>query len=143
MPAYIQGNLALDQKKPTQKVKIKETRKVVYRQKTMPVQEKMLYLFTIALCVLVAGVIVWRYAQIYQLNTNMYLMQKDIREIQAENSALKKEVEMLSSPENLKGRAVEYGFSKPKEDPVQVSPNSNKSSSAASSTQKAKDKTTP
>jgi cell division protein FtsL len=109
MPAYIQGNLALDQK-PTQKVKIKETRKVVYRQKTMPVQEKMLYLFTVLLCVIVAGVIVWRYAQIYQLNTDMLKMQREIREIQAENSVLKQEVMKLQSPERLKEEARKWGF---------------------------------
>lgn len=109
MPAYIQGNLALDQK-PTPKVKIKETRKVVYRQKTMPVQEKMLYLFTVLLCVIVAGVIIWRYAQIYQLNTNMLVMQKQIREIQAENSVLKQEVMKLQSPERLKDEARKWGF---------------------------------
>lgn len=107
--AYIQGNLALEQK-PSQKVKIKETRKVVYRQKTMPVQEKMIYLFTVLLCVLVAGVIIWRYAQIYQLNTDMLIMQKEIKQVQAENSVLKQEVMKLQSPERLKEEALKHGF---------------------------------
>jgi cell division protein FtsL len=109
MPAYIQGNLAVN-KKPTQKVTIKETRKVVYRNKSLPAQEKMLYLFTVVLCVIVAGVIIWRYAQIYQMNADMQKIQNDIRQIQAENSALKQEVEKLQSPERLGKMAKEYGF---------------------------------
>jgi cell division protein FtsL len=109
MPAYIQGNLAVD-KKPTPKVTIKETRRVVYRNKSLPVQEKMLYLFTVALCVIVAGVIIWRYAQIYQMNADMLKIQNDIRVIQAENSALKQEVEKLQSPDRLGKMAKEFGF---------------------------------
>jgi cell division protein FtsL len=109
MPAYIQGNLAVD-KKLTPKVTIKETKKVVYRNKSLPAQEKMLYLFTVVLCVIVAGVIIWRYAQIYQMNAEMLKIQQDIRQIQAENSALKQEVEMLQSPERLGDKAKEFGF---------------------------------
>ncbi|NEW05267.1 cell division protein FtsL [Paenibacillus sp. SYP-B3998] len=124
MPAYIQGNLALDQKqsqkqKQPQRVKIKETTKVVYRNKTIPVQEKMLYLFTVVLCVIVAGVIIWRYAAIYQMNKNILVMQNQIREIQAENSALKQEVEKLQSPERMKDVAKRLGL-KP-QDEKQVS----------------------
>lgn len=112
MPSYIQGNLALDQKRkvPAAKVKIKETTKVVYRNKTMPAQEKMLYLFTVLLCVIVAGVIVWRYAAIYQMNASILKMQGEIREIQAQNSALKQEVEKLQSPERIKDEAIRLGF---------------------------------
>jgi cell division protein FtsL len=109
MPAYIQGNLAVN-KKPTQKVTIKETRKVVYHNKALPVQEKMLYLFTVAICVIVAVVIIGRYAQIYQMNADMLKIQQDIRQIQAENSALKQEVEKLQSPERLGKMAKEFGF---------------------------------
>ncbi|MBP1961397.1 cell division protein FtsL [Paenibacillus aceris] len=114
MPSYIQGNLALDQKRSVPaakaKVKIKETTKVVYRNKSLPAQEKMLYLFTVLLCVIVAGVIIWRYASIYQMNASILKMQGEIREIQAQNSALKQEVEKLQSPDRLKEEAVRLGF---------------------------------
>ncbi|MDD9270025.1 cell division protein FtsL [Paenibacillus sp. GCM10023248] len=112
MPSYIQGNLALDQKRkvPAAKVKIKETTKVVYRNKSLPPQEKMLYLFTVLLCVIVAGVIIWRYAAIYQMNASILKMQVEIRDIQAQNSALKQEVEKLQSPERIKGEAIRLGF---------------------------------
>ncbi|WNR46435.1 cell division protein FtsL [Paenibacillus roseipurpureus] len=113
MPAYIQGNLALDPKRkpnPQQRVKIKETTKVVYRNASLPAQEKMLYLFTVVLCVIVAGVIIWRFAAIYQMNANILKMQGEIREIQAQNSALKQEVEKLQSPDRLKEEAARLGF---------------------------------
>ncbi|MBP1992802.1 cell division protein FtsL [Paenibacillus eucommiae] len=109
MPSYIQGNLAVN-KKPDQKVTIKETRKIVYRTKSLPMQEKMLYLFTVLLCVVVAVVIIWRYAQIYQMNADMLKMQHEIKTIQAENSALKQDVEKLLSIERLEEEAKKLGF---------------------------------
>ncbi|UJF35132.1 septum formation initiator family protein [Paenibacillus hexagrammi] len=117
MPSYIQGNLALDQKRPRQetKVKMKETTKIVYRSKSLPVQEKMLYLFTVVLCVIVAGVIVWRYAAIYQMNASILQMQKQVRQIEAENSALKQQSEALQSPDRLKKEAERLGL-KPQEE---------------------------
>lgn len=136
MPAYIQGNLALQQKlKPVQKVKIKETTKVVYKNKPLPVQEKMLYLFTVVLCVLVAGVIIWRYSQIYQMNAHLLKMQQEIRQIQAENSSLKQEVEKLQSTDRLMDEAKKMGF-KPYDDKQvnQVAPS--KTASASNNTKK-------
>jgi cell division protein FtsL len=139
MPAYIQGNLALKQKqKPVQKVKIRETTKVVYKNKPLQVQEKMLYLFTVVLCVLVAGVIIWRYSQIYQMNAHMLKMQQEIRQIQAENSALKQEVEKLQSTDRLMEEAKKMGF-KPYDDKQvnQVAPNKTASASnSANNTKK-------
>ncbi|OPH47509.1 cell division protein FtsL [Paenibacillus ferrarius] len=135
MPSYIQGNLALDQKRavPKQKVKIKETTKVVYRNKSLPTQEKMLYLFTVVLCVIVAGVIIWRYAAIYEMNANILKMQNEIREIQAQNSALKQEVEKLQSPDRLKEEAARLGFNLQDEKQVSlVTPPKSKSSTNSS-----------
>jgi cell division protein FtsL len=109
MPAYIHGNLAVEQKSG-QRVKIKETKKVVSRGKTLPVQEKLLYLFTVVVCVLVAGVIIWRYAQIYELNTRIQEVEKQIRLLEAENSALKHKVEALSQPERLLKEAQNLGM---------------------------------
>ena len=70
----------------------------------------MLYLFTVVLCVIVSGVIIWRFAAIYQMNANILKMQGEIREIQAQNSALKQEVEKLQSPDRLKEEAARLGF---------------------------------
>ncbi|GGI43339.1 hypothetical protein GCM10008018_01570 [Paenibacillus marchantiophytorum] len=135
MPSYIQGNLALDQKRTVAKpkVKIKEITKVVYRNKSLPTQEKMLYLFTVVLCVIVAGVIIWRYAAIYQMNTSILKMQSEIKEIQAQNSALKQEVEKLQSPDRLKGEATRLGFNLQDEKQVSlVTPPKAKTNSSSS-----------
>ncbi|UKS30281.1 cell division protein FtsL [Paenibacillus sp. HWE-109] len=140
MPSYIQGNLALDQKRTVAKpkVKIKETTKVVYRNKSLPTQEKMLYLFTVVLCVIVAGVIIWRYAAIYQMNTSILKMQSEIKEIQAQNSALKQEVEKLQSPDRLKGEATRLGFNLQDEKQVSlVTPPKAKTNSSSKNTKNA------
>ncbi|MEW9698103.1 cell division protein FtsL [Paenibacillus sp. SI8] len=142
MSAYIQGNLALDQKqnmkKQPPKVKIKETTKVVYRNKSIPVQEKMLYLFTVVLCVVVAGVIIWRYAAIYQMNKDILDLQKDIRIIQAENSALKQEVEKLQSPERLGAEAKRLGLKPQDENQISQTPSPAKGKTAANTDKSAK-----
>ena len=54
MPSYIQGNLALDPKRkstPAPRVKIKETTKVVYRNKTLPdARENAIFIYGCSLC---------------------------------------------------------------------------------------------
>lgn len=117
MPAYIHGNLAIEQRTEN-KPKVKETKKIVYRNKSIPVQEKLLYLFTVIICVAVAGVIIWRYAQIYEMNSDIKKIEQQIRQLEAENSVLKHKVEALSSPERLKQEAGKLGFGVPDEKQV-------------------------
>lgn len=107
LAAYIHGNLAVEERTGNKK-KIKETRRIVYRKKQIPTQEKLLYLFTIVVCVLVAGVIIWRYAQIYEVNTNIQRIEQEIKMLQDENASLKLEVHKLQDPERLiqKGEAL-------------------------------------
>ncbi|MFC0214150.1 septum formation initiator family protein [Paenibacillus chartarius] len=111
MAAYIQGNLARKPKQDTvQKLKVKETRKVVVRTKSLPTQEKLLYLFTVAVLVIASVVILWRYAQIYQMNAAILQVQQEIKQMQAENMALKQQIDKLQSPDRLKEEAVARGF---------------------------------
>ncbi|WP_082053144.1 cell division protein FtsL [Gordoniibacillus kamchatkensis] len=131
MAAYIQGNLAVEPKRePSRTVKVKETRKVVYRNKSLPTQEKLLYLFTVAVLVLVAGVILWRYAQIYQMNATILKMQQDIKRIEAENMALKQQIDKGLSPERLKELAESYGMV-PSDESEQQTPAPSKSTASA------------
>jgi cell division protein FtsL len=109
MPAYIHGSLATQQR-PGQKVTVKETKKVVYRNKSLPVQEKLLYLFTVLVCVAVASLIIWRYAQIYEMNTKILKFETDIEVLQAENSVLKHKVESLSNPDRLRTEATKMSL---------------------------------
>lgn len=124
MPAYIHGNLAVEQK-TGHKVSVKETKKVVYRNKTLPVQEKLLYLFILLVSVVVASLIIWRYAQIYEMNTKILDMETKIQNLQAENSILKKKVDSLSAPDRLREEALKLGMVPPED--KQISKVANKS----------------
>ncbi len=107
MAAYMHGNLAVEESiRPRETASQK--RKLVYRRKAIPVQEKLLYLFTIAVCVFVAGVIIWRYAQIYEVNTQIQQIQNQIEALQDENKSLKLEVMQLQDPKRLieEGKAL-------------------------------------
>ncbi|MCP3771957.1 cell division protein FtsL [Paenibacillus sp. MZ04-78.2] len=110
MPAYIQGNLAVEQRTEN-KAKVKERKKIVYRNKSLPVQEKLLYLFTVAVCVVVAGVIIWRYAQIYEMSSSIKNVEQKIAQLEAENSVLKQKVDALSDNQRLEEEARSRGFS--------------------------------
>lgn len=111
MAAYIHGNLAVRDKQGEKgRIKIKETRKIVYRTSQLPVQEKLLYLFTVFVCVVVAGTIIWRYAQIYQMNTKIHDIELEIRHLEAENSSLKEKLAKLQEPDQLLKEAQMKGL---------------------------------
>lgn len=119
MSAYVHGNLAVEEKQTAAgRVKIKETRRVVYRTSRLPVQEKLLYLFTVFVCVAVAGVIIWRYAQIYQMNTRIHEIELQIKHLEAENSSLKEKVAKLQEPNQLMKEAQSRGLSQTPEGSV-------------------------
>ncbi|MCS7459258.1 cell division protein FtsL [Paenibacillus doosanensis] len=136
MPAYIHGNLAVEQKSG-QKVSVKETKKVVYRNKTLPVQEKLLYLFTVVVCVVVASLIIWRYAQIYEMNTKILKLETEIQKLQAENSILKHKMDGLSSPDRLRQEATKMGMVPAKDNQISkvARPNSASPSGATAANQ--------
>ncbi|MFC5651691.1 FtsL-like putative cell division protein [Paenibacillus solisilvae] len=120
--AYVNGNLALQPKrKPDQKQKnFRETRKVVVKRKSIPVQEKLLYMFTILVCVIVAGVIIMRYAQIYQMDLEIKNLTKQQAQMETDMVELKKQVALNSSPEKIKEKAAQMGFAAPDDEPIKV-----------------------
>jgi cell division protein FtsL len=106
---YYEGNLAISQKKKPQ-VTYKETRRVVRRKKTIPTQEKLLYLFTIIVCVIVAGLVIFRYAEIYEVNAKLQQMEQQIQSLKGENSTLELEVNLLQDPKRLIDKAKQLGL---------------------------------
>lgn len=111
MAAYIRGNLAVEERQPSpERVKIKETRRVVYRTSRLPTQEKLLYLFTVLLCALVAGVVIWRYAQIYQMNTRIQNVEREISRLEADNNALKEKLSRMMDPSQYMDEAAKKGL---------------------------------
>lgn len=122
--AYMHGNLAFKEKKE-EKVRYKETREVVSQRIPLPAGEKLLYLFTILLCVAVAGTILWKYTQIYEVNTKMQQIEHEIKQLEKENSQLKVEARRLQEPKLLIEKGKMFGFIPSEEDTIeQVSPDS-------------------
>ncbi|WP_317890762.1 cell division protein FtsL [Paenibacillus arenilitoris] len=105
------GNLALQPKrKQDRKTVVKETKRVVKTRRSIPVQEKLLYMFTVLVCVAVAGVIIFRYAQIYDMNLQIKKLTSDYQTMNVEMEDMKKQVEMLSDPERIRKLAESQGM---------------------------------
>lgn len=109
------GNLALrPERKPEQqpqpaRKQAQQPSKVV-RRRSLPIGEKLLYLFTIAVVVLVACFIIFRYAQIYQINGQIQATTKQYNQMTDETKELQREVERLSDPKRIKDLAEQYGM---------------------------------
>lgn len=109
MSSYYRGNLALEPQEKL-KVKVRETRRVVKKRYTIPMAEKLLYLFVVMVCVVVAGIVLWRYAQIYDMNTKIQEIENRIEEIEAENQVMQLEKRELMEPSRLMEIGEEMGF---------------------------------
>jgi cell division protein FtsL len=101
------GSLALEERPGPQSNK---KQRVTYRKRAMPMQEKMLYLMTVILCVVAAGAIIWRFAQIYEMNNRIAQIEREIKVLQVENNKLKLEIGKQSSPERLQEAAHSLGL---------------------------------
>lgn len=113
------GNLALDDRTERKdRVKTRESKKTVVRRYTIPAKEKLLYLFTIILCVIVAGLIIFRYTQIYEVNTKIQHIEKEITRLEAENRSLMLSVRKLQEPSRLNEIGVQLGFSPPADEEI-------------------------
>jgi len=132
--AYINGNLALQPKrKPQQEQqKYRETKRVVVRRKSIPVQEKLLYIFTVFIGVIVAGVIIFRYAQIYDMNLEIKQLNNSYQSLTVEMEDLKRQVEVLSEPERIRELAESQGMVSVTEGGITVVTKENKSVKTAS-----------
>ena len=105
---YIRGNLAVDQK--TKPSAMHPERNPAPSPRSLPMQEKLLYLFTVVVCVAVACAVIWRYAQIYEMNVQIHNIENRISQLEAENSKLKMEISKLQSPQRLIDEAKKRGF---------------------------------
>ncbi|MUT66198.1 FtsL-like putative cell division protein [Paenibacillus sp. NEAU-GSW1] len=109
--SYINGNLAMQPKrKPDQKTVVRETKRVLVKRKTLPTQEKLLYLFSVIAVVLVLGAILVRQTQIYGMSVQIKQMTNEYESMNVEMKELKKQVEMLSDPERVSDLAKKQGM---------------------------------
>lgn len=117
--AYMHGNLAMKpEQRPDRGGHIEEQRKTVIRRKSLPVQEKLLYLFTIVVCVIAASVIIFRYAQIYQMNLEIRQLTQRYEQLNLQIKELERKVETLSDPNEITEKAIQLGMVYPEYDDV-------------------------
>lgn len=117
--AYMHGNLAMKpEQRPDRGGHIEERRKTVIRRKSLPVQEKLLYLFTIVVCVIAASVIIFRYAQIYQMNLEIRQLTQRYEQLNLQIKELERKVETLSDPNEITEKAIQLGMVYPEFDDV-------------------------
>lgn len=111
MVSYVHGSAALDERsRQQQRVVYREKKKKVYKRSVVTPQEKLLWMFGVIVCVVVAGAILFRYAQIYEINTRIQQMEQEIRRIELENSTLKLEVAKLQDNKRLLEISKELGY---------------------------------
>ena len=80
------------------------------RRRALPVGEKLLYMLTVALLVAVAGVVIYRYAEIYQLNRTIQELKVEHDRMTTQVKELQREVERLKDPSRIAEEASRLGF---------------------------------
>ncbi|MFS1513478.1 cell division protein FtsL [Chengkuizengella sp. SCS-71B] len=127
MAFRVQGNLAV-QEDVNRNVYRKKTQTTVNRKKAISAPEKLLYLVSIIMCVVIAGFVIFKNAQIYETNTKIQQISFDIQQLEKENKNLKLEVRKMEDPKRLIEYAESFNFALTDEANVlQISPTTNKS----------------
>lgn len=102
------GSLATAPK--TKSGKRRVTRKVI-RRKGLPVREKLLYLGTILVFVLISSFVLSRHVELLEIHYNIQKMEQQIAELEGENSSLESQVRKLSEPDRIREQAERLGMS--------------------------------
>lgn len=119
--AYINGNLALERRQEEQKQTRPAKRPAqppaapAPRKNSLPRQDKLLYLFAIVVGVAVALTVLFRYAQIYEMNVQLQNIETQIEKLHAENIQLKRDVMNLQDPSRIQEKAKELGLGLPQD----------------------------
>lgn len=107
------GNLALrpepEQEQKVQRARATQTTTVTLRR-SIPIGEKLLYLLTIAIVVFIAGFIILRYAQIYQMNGQIQSLKKSYNQTIEQNKDLQRQKEISSDSTEIIKRATAMGM---------------------------------
>lgn len=111
--AYVRGNLALQEKRAERKAtptRYKETTKIVTKKANLSGKEKLLYIVSVLLCVLIAGMILARYADIYKNSMDIQNMDQQTKAMQKEILLMQNEVDTKSSPDAIRTWALANGY---------------------------------
>lgn len=101
------GNLATVPKPKTRTRQIK--RKIVHK-KGLPVKEKLLYLGTVILFVLVTSVVLSNQAKLTEINVEIQQLEQQMTQVEADIVNLEAEARKLRDPERIKRMARELGM---------------------------------
>ncbi|HBS43973.1 MAG TPA: hypothetical protein DEA91_04925 [Paenibacillus sp.] len=112
--AYTRGNLAVQPKRKEEVNPLyREKTKVVTKRRVLPLQEKLLYMLTLGVCVLVAITLISRYVHIYDLNLQAQKLDKDIATAKKQISTF--EMEKQSLEQKVAQKAKDVGYVSPDE----------------------------
>lgn len=123
------GNLALrpervqEQPKSPARQQAQQVNKVV-RRRSITMGEKLLYLVTVAVVVLVAGLIIYRYAEIYQINGQIQDTTRQYTQTTEHMKELQREVEHLGDMKRIQDLAEGYGMVKVENRSITITSNS-------------------
>ncbi|WP_313639316.1 septum formation initiator family protein [Paenibacillus sp. FSL K6-0276] len=113
--AYTRGNLAVQPKRKEEVNPLyREKTKVVTKRRVLPLQEKLLYMLTLGVCVLVAITLISRYVHIYDLNLQAQKLDKDIATAKKQISTY--EMEKQNLEQKVAQKAKDLGYVSPDED---------------------------
>ncbi|AIQ25500.1 septum formation initiator family protein [Paenibacillus sp. FSL H7-0737] len=112
--AYTRGNLAVQPKRKEEVNPLyREKTKVVTKRRVLPLQEKLLYMLTLGVCVLVAITLISRYVHIYDLNLQAQKLDKDIATAKKQISTF--EMEKQNLEQKVAQKAKDLGYVAPDE----------------------------
>lgn len=107
--AYTRGNLAVQPKRKEEVNPLyREKTKVVTKRRVLPLQEKLLYMLTLGVFVLVAITLISRYVQIYDLNLQAQKLDSHIAKNKKEIAVYQMEKQTLEQKVAQKAKAAGY-----------------------------------
>ncbi|MGN7357727.1 MULTISPECIES: hypothetical protein [unclassified Paenibacillus] len=86
----------------------REKTMVVTRRTYLPIKEKLLYLLTVVVCVMVASLIIWQNANIYGLNKQTQKVERAIKTSKSEISRLTVQKQQLEN--GIRDKAMQMGY---------------------------------
>jgi len=93
------GTLAYDLQENQSVVRQRSEKRT--KKLTMPIEEKLFYLFSVIFIVALASIVISGYAQITEINYSIQKTEQSIEKIQKENEQLQIEIANLSAPERI------------------------------------------
>lgn len=117
--SYYQGNLALKQE-PVMRKQTRQTTRTVQTTKTLPKKEKMLYLVSLAVCGLIASLIILNNAIVYQTNLDLQQSKQAIKELNQANAILQVQIRSMHEPKRLQEMGKMLGYSTQGADQTQL-----------------------